>query len=158
MARKTERWPGPEFHSQAVFRAPLPFVFSWCTDFDPGDARREREDYMRRVIARTSRRVVYEDLSDDGKGWSWSRHVVRLDPPAHWHSDSIGSHRSLSLDYVLTPLAADRTRLDLRWRRRPTAIGLQKVSKRKVESGTNAAWRNFARELEKDYGKSRGRT
>jgi hypothetical protein len=151
MAKRARRLPGPEYHVKVEFRAPLPYVFSWCTDFDPHDARREKEEYARKILERTSRRVVYEDLADSDQGWSWARHVVTLHPPNWWHSDSVGTHRTSSLDYVLTRLPGERTRLDLRWRRRRTPLSTQTVSKREIERSTTAAWRNFARELEKDH-------
>jgi hypothetical protein len=155
MAKTAGRWPGPEYHVTAVFRAPLPYVFSWCTDFDPHDDRREKDRYTRKIVERKPRQVVFEDLTDSDQGWNWARHVVRLRPPNRWHSDSVGSHRTLTLDYVLTPLPRGRTRLDLRWKRRRTALATSKLSKRVVEKSTTRAWRNFARELEKDYRKSR---
>jgi hypothetical protein len=151
MAKIAEDWPGPEYHVTAVFRAPLPYVFSWCTDYGPHDDRLEKDEYARQIIERTPRRVVFEDLYDTGRGWSWARHVVRLRPPDRWHSDSIGTHRIATLDYVLTPLPRGRTRLDLRWRRKRTALSKEKRSKRAIEKSTTQAWRNFARELEKDY-------
>ena len=154
MAKKAVRWPGPEYHVKAVFRAPLPYVFSWCTDFDPHDDRREKDRYTRKIIERTPRRVVFEDLVDSDQGWNWARHVVTLHPPNHWHSESVGTHRTSTIDYVLTRLRGDRTRLDLRWKRRRTALSTSKRSKRVTEKSGTDAWRHFARELEKDYRKS----
>ena len=157
MPNPSLRWPGPEYHVHVEFRAPLPYVFSWCTDFDPHDDRREKDRYTRKIVERTPRRVVFEDLVDTDHGWTWARHVVTLHPPNWWHSDSVGSHRTVTLDYVLTRLGDERTRLDLRWRRRRTALGSAKISRRAYEKATTQAWRNFARELEKDYRKSRAR-
>ncbi|MGA8303396.1 MAG: hypothetical protein WA691_04980 [Thermoplasmata archaeon] len=155
MAKSTQRWPGPEYHVTATFRAPLSYVYSWCTDYDPQDDRRERDQYTRKVIGRTSRQVIFEDLVDSDRGWNWARHVVTLHPPNRWHSDSVGSHRTLSIDYLLTPLPGDRTRLDLRWKRKRTPLATTKVSKRVIEKSTTQAWRNFAHALEKDYRSSR---
>jgi hypothetical protein len=155
MAKMAERWPGPEYHVKAVFRAPMRYVFSWCTDFDPHDDRREKDQYTRKIIERTGRRVIFEDLVDSDQGWNWARHVVSLHPPNHWHSDSVGTHRTLTIDYLLTALPGDRTRLNLRWKRRRTALATTRVSKRTIEKSTTQAWRNFARELEKDYHKFR---
>jgi hypothetical protein len=157
MADVAEGWPGPEYHAKGVFRAPLPYVFSWCTDFDPDDDRREKDRYTRKIIERTPRRIVFEDLVDSDEGWNWARHVVTLHPPDSWHSESVGTHRALTIDYVLTRLSEDRTRLDLRWKRRPTPLATKVVSKRAAEKASNTGWRNFARELEKDYRKSRTR-
>jgi hypothetical protein len=152
---RAHRLPGPELHIRAEFRAPLPFVYAWCTDFDAGDAEREKEHYTRRVLERTPRRVVFEDLADGDEGWVWSRHVVTLRPPNAWHSESFGSHREASLDYVLTPLSPGRTRLDLRWRRRPTTRTRTRRSKSAIERESTAGWRHFARALERDYQRSR---
>jgi hypothetical protein len=146
------RWPGPEFHVTAEFRAPIEYVFAWCTDYRPDDARREHDSYDRRIVSRAPDQVVYEDLGDqDDGGWWWARHTVTLRPPNWWHSDSVGSHREVSLDYRLTALGPERTRLDLTWRRRPTALGAPKVSKRALERSTTAAWVHFAAALERDY-------
>jgi hypothetical protein len=157
MAKTAQRWPGPEYHVTAFFRAPLPYVFSWCTDFDPHDDRREKDQYTRKIVGRSSRRVVFEDLVDSDQGWNWARHVVTLHPPDRWHSDSVGSHRTLTIDYVLTRLSGQRTRLDLRWKRRRTALATTRLSKRVIERSTTAAWRHFARALEKDYRKQQRR-
>ncbi len=135
----------------------MPYVFAWCTDFDPSDDRREKDHYVRKVIERNRRRVVFEDLTDSDQGWSWARHVVTLRPPNRWHSESVGSHREITIDYVLTPLGSDRTRLDLRWKRRPTALATTRASQRAIEKSTTQAWRNFARSLEKDYRSSGAR-
>jgi len=151
------RGTGRPLHIRAEFRAPLEFVYAWCTDFDAGDAEREREHYTRRVLRRTARQIVFEDLEDDPSGWQWSRHVVTLHPPNAWHSESIGSHRESSLDYVLSPLADGGTRLDLTWRRRPTARATTVRSHRAIERASTASWKIFARALERDYRRSRRR-
>ena len=156
MPRRHAPSPGPEYHVTAEFRAPLPFVFRWCTDFRPNDDRLEGESYDRRVVRRARRNVVFEDLSDASSGgWSWVRHVVTLSPPDHWHSESLGSHRTASIDYRLTALGPERTRLDLVWRRRPTALAGRPPSKATIERETTRGWRNFARALERDYRRTR---
>jgi hypothetical protein len=154
MAGRRNPRRGTSYHVRSEFRAPRDFVFAWATDFAPDDARREKEDYARKIISRTARRVVYEDLVDSPKGWNWARHDVTLFPPVRWHSESVGSHRTASLDYVLTAVGPDRTRLDLRWRRWPTAIG-STIAKAVMERSTAQAWKNFGRELERDYRRSR---
>lgn len=158
MAKQREDFPGPEYHVSIEIGAPLRYVFAWCTDFRPGDDRLEKDRYTRKILHRSRRQVVFEDLSDAGKGWSLSRHVVDLYSPTRWHSESVGSHRVLTLDYTLTPLSTARTRFDLHWRRRPTALGSKPPSRAMVEKSTTQAWRNFAHALESDYRKNRKRT
>ena len=152
MARRNRRLPGPELHVRAEFRAPLDYVFAWCTDYTPQDARWEKERYQRRVLDRGPRRVVFEDLDEaGGGGWWWTHYTVDLRPPRRWSADAIGSHRSVHADYELTALDPERTRLDLRWRRQPTGIESKRTSRRQVERSTARAWRNFAAALERDY-------
>jgi hypothetical protein len=144
--------PKQSFHIQATFRAPIDFVFRWCTDYQADDARREKERYARRILDRSRRRVVYEDLEDaEGGGWRWARHEVTLRPPDRWTSVSPGSHRTLALDYRLTRLGPERTRLDLTWTRRSTGLAAARVVRGPYERATTVAWKHFAAALERDY-------
>jgi hypothetical protein len=147
------RWPGPSYEVRAVFQAPLDFVYRWCTDFTPHDARYEAEEYTRRILSRSAREVVYEDLESSKQGWFWSHHVVRLMPPNRWHSDSVGSHRAVSLDYRLSRLPGDRTELILRARRRPYGVGGKNPPKSGWEGPVAQSWKNFGRSIERDYRK-----
>ncbi|TLZ95182.1 MAG: hypothetical protein E6K04_00345 [Methanobacteriota archaeon] len=147
-------WPGPEYRILVSFRAPIDFVFAWCTDYTPGDAALEKETYQRKIIERTPRAVVFEDLDESKDGWDWSRAVVSLRPPNRWHMDGIGNNRDVVADYVLSGLPEGRTRLDLRWKRRPHGPG-PKLTKAGHEASSTRAWRRFASALEEDYKRSR---
>jgi hypothetical protein len=145
------------YHISTVLPVPLAFAFRWCTDFRPDDARREGESYERRILERSRRRVVYEDLESTAHGWRWARHEVTLRPPAQWHSDSVGNYRDASLDYRLTPLGPNRTRFELSWTRHPSALAGTPPSQSSTERETLRAWRSFARAMESDFRKSRRR-
>jgi hypothetical protein len=108
-----KHWPSPRYEVESVFHAPLPFVYRWCTNFTPKDARYSREGYARRILRRSLGEVIFEDLYDTKAGWIWIRRVVRLLPPAGWHADSVGSDRALSLDYRLSKLPGERTLLTI---------------------------------------------
>lgn len=152
MARRVQpRWPGPTYQVRVEFRAPLEFVYRWCTDYTPEDAKYEGESFQRRILRRSRREVVYENLDEVGRGWWWSRYVVRLMPPNRWHADSIGSHRSLRLDYRLSRLPGDRTQLILRARRRPTIMGERNPSRAEWEREVGASWEKLRRSLERDF-------
>ncbi|MCI4352357.1 MAG: hypothetical protein L3K14_03090 [Thermoplasmata archaeon] len=159
MARLFERrrWPGPEYHVQATFRAPRPYVFAWCTDYSPGDAQLEGEGYRRMVVQRTRRRVVFEDLEESPRGWDWTRCDVELTPPDRWHMESTGNRREVVADYQLTELPDRRTQLDLWWRRRPGLLEFTPRSKTEGERSGTVGWKHFTRALERDYRKSRPR-
>lgn len=150
-------WPGPTYQVRCVFRAPLEFVYRWCTDYTPHDAKLESGSYRRRILRRSAREVVYEDLDDAGEGWAWSRHVVHLRPPDRWRSDSVGSHRTIALDYRLSRLPGGKTQLVLTAHRRPSGIGGRNPPRSQWELSVGRSWRQFARALERDYRKQETR-
>src|SRR6266550_3230412 len=78
--------------------------FAWCTDYTPDDAKLEGESYQRKIIERSRRRVVFEDLEETKDGWVWGQDVVTLLPPDRWHMDGVGNRRDVTADYKLTKL------------------------------------------------------
>jgi len=139
------------YEFRSTFQAPLPYVFRWCTDYSPEDPRLEKENYTRRVLSRSARRVIFEDLYDEPVGWVWSHDVVTLSPPDHWHADIVGTHREWTIDYRLHVLPDGRTGLSFRGRRRPTPLGGRNPPKPQLVRELKALWRNFGRALERDY-------
>jgi hypothetical protein len=150
------RRPGPEYHVTVTIHAPLPFVFQWCTDYTAGDASLEGERFERRVLERTKKRIVFEDLDRDRDGWIWKRFTVTLRPPNAWTAESIGNRRQLTLHYGLSDAGDGRTRLDLRWKRRPSLLPTHVPSKATIERDSTAGWRRLARALERDYRQGSG--
>jgi len=153
MAARTIRsgWVGPEYRIQVTFRAPIDFAFAWCTDFSSEDGKLGGESFQRKVVERTPRRVVFEDLEETRDGWIWSREVVTLRPPNRWHMEGIGNRRDVTADYLLTSLPTGGTRLDLRWRRRPNVPGAGKLTKAQREASALRSWKRFASAMERDY-------
>lgn len=142
------------------FEAPLPFVYAWCTDYGPEDARLAGEDRAigleRRIVARTARRVVFENLYDEGPGWGWERHTVTLRPPDRWHSDGLGNYQEAHLDYRLIGLPGGRTRLEMRWRSRPAGLARgRRASRATIERFVRDLWRLRRSVLERAYRRSR---
>ena len=145
------RWPAPVYRIQVDLSAPLSFVYRWCTDYRSDDGRRAGEVYDRRILSRSPRRVVYEDLWWRPDGWRWRRYAVTLRPPDRWHADSIGNVRDACIDYRLVPRGPDRTRLYLRLRRRPGPRAPHQPSRRSGERDLRGLWRNLSRALAADY-------
>jgi hypothetical protein len=148
------KWPGPEYHIQVDFRAPLPYVFAWCTDYSAGDAVLEGEHYRRKILQRKRREVIYEDLEEGPEGWYWARHFVHLRPPRRWSLLAKGNRSEVIGDYRLTKLPDGRTRLDLRWQRRPGVLKFLRRPKAAAERASTIGWKRFARALERDYRRS----
>jgi hypothetical protein len=147
--------PSARYEIRTEFRAPLEFAFRWCTDYSTDDARLEKETFQRRVLRRTKKNVVYEDLDTTPEGWMWSRWSVRLDPPGHWHGESIGNYRTWSIDYRLRSLPDGRTEFRMTGQRRPVGLARRNPSKRAMEANLRTIWKNFGKALEADYRKSR---
>ena len=151
------RSPSQRYELRVRFDAPLPFVYRWCTDYRADDPERENENYQRRILTRSKREVVFEDLATESGGWRWSRHTVSLTPPDRWHSDSIGNYREYSLDYTLRPLSGRRTELLLTARRRPALLGGPNPSAARFRLDAGRGWKQLRRSLERDYLRSRRR-
>lgn len=139
------------YRYRITFNAPRPFVFRWCTDYQPTDPKLEGERYSRRVLERTARRVVYEDLEETPKGWAWARHVVTLRAPRHWHSDSVGNYRNYRLEYDLEELADGRTELKFLGKRTTSLLGTSHPTPAAFARSMDHAWRKFRSQLERDY-------
>lgn len=148
-----------EYLVRSTFRAPLPFVYRWCTEYDPEDGRYSGEGYQRRILNRSARQVVFEDLYDTKHGWIWIHRTVQLLPPTRWHAESVGSDRILTVDYLLSELPGECTQLTIHARRRPYATGTANPSKIEWERDVTRNWERFGRVLEKEYRGGRvGRT
>jgi hypothetical protein len=145
------KWVGPEYRIRVTFDAPIDYVFAWCTDYTPQDAKLEGEAYTRKIIERRKRQVIFEDLEETKTGWDWGRDVVTLRPPTRWHMKGVGNHRDVEADYRLKTLPNGRTELDLRWRRRPKVPDAAKLTKAQREASSLRAWKLFGAALEQDY-------
>jgi hypothetical protein len=145
------RFPGPEFHVATTFRAPLEYVYRWCTDYTPHDPVLEGEKFLRKVLEKTRRRAIFEDLEETPTGWDWARSVVTLHPPDGWILEQIGNRSDAAAVYRLTRLPDGRVQLDLAWRRRSHVPSEERLSKRARELRSSHAWERFARALERDH-------
>ena len=151
------RLPLPEYHVSVIIRAPLPFVYDWCTDYTPDDLRYGGEKGERRILQQGYKRVVFENLYDVGKGWGWERHVVTLSAPNSWHSEGRGNYFESSLDYKLTDLSQGKTKLNMHWRSRPGPMSRGRMaSKSGIERYVTLLWRRRARFIEREFRKKVG--
>jgi len=99
-----------------VIRAPLRYVYDWCTDYRDDDGRfsKARSPPTYRVTQVSPRRVVRIRIAGGpGRDPAMAVDLVRLNPPYSWHLDQIDETDQQSLDYRLTSLGRKRTRLQL---------------------------------------------
>ncbi len=145
------------YEIKRTFRAPLPFVYAWCTDYTPEDRKLEGDPGSRQIIKRSSRVVTYEDLNQTPHGWMWSRQTVTLRPPDRWHAMAVGNYRTWNLDYSLRELPDGRTEFTMRGERRSTPLGVRNPPKAVLEKELLEMWGNLGRALERDFRSSRRR-
>ena len=98
-----------------VIDAPLAYVYDWCTDFRPDDAKLEGGAKRRhRVVKVSPQRLVRVKAVDKGaENPVMAVELVRLHPPDAWHKDTIGEGDLDSMDYKLTALGPNKTRFTL---------------------------------------------
>jgi hypothetical protein len=145
------------YEIKRVFRAPIGFAYDWCTDYTPNDRKLEGDPGSRRIIRKTRRTAVYEDLNETPHGWMWSRQTITLQPPNRWYGIADGNYRRWKLNYSLRELSGGRTEFTMHGERRATPLGVKNPPKAEMEKELKVMWRNLGRALERDYRKSRRR-
>ena len=97
-----------------MVHAPLHYVYDWCTDFRSDDGKFSRSKPRFRVIKLSPRRVVRVRMTPIGaKGPVVAVELVRLRPPNAWHVDGIDEGDFGAVDYKLTRLGPEKTRVTL---------------------------------------------
>jgi hypothetical protein len=134
-----------------TFRAPIDFSYAWCTDYTSTDRKLQGDPGARKILRKTSRTAVYEDLNETPHGWMWSRQVVTFHPPRRWTAVAVGNYRTWNLDYSLRALPDGSTEFTMRGERRATRLGGRNPPKAVLEKELQTMWRNLGKALERDY-------
>jgi hypothetical protein len=135
-----------------TFRAPLDYVFRWCTDFREDDGKMTGSKAKRIFLERSAKRIVWiSEFKEKGKAKEGVR-VVWLQPPNSWTLDTCGDQREIG-EYNLTQKGKNKTRLDMKFQ-----IGFESKDevedKKKWEKEVTEEWEIFGRHLENDYSES----
>jgi hypothetical protein len=140
-------------HVSKTIRAPLRFVYNWCTDYRDTDPLITGSKSKRKILMKDKHRVVYVSIyRRDGKTRS-AVDVVTLHPPKAWHLDFIGDEDDELGDYVLTTLGPRRTRLDMTFTEHYKVRNAP--SKEEDIKQIHEIWGKYAAALEKDYARKR---
>ena len=141
-------------HAQVTktVKAPIEYVYEWCTDFRNDDGKFSSSKPSHKVIHMGSNRVVrIIERASPVQGHTVVVELVRLAPPDAWHKDQIGETDLDAVDYKLARLGPGRTQVTLslteRWMTRKHPTRSQWVSK------ANKTWDNLVAALEEDYRK-----
>ena len=143
--------------SKAV-NAPLPYVYSWCTDFRSDDPKITGSTSERIVLQKTRKRVIYTQIytGADGKrkvGLS----IVTLRPPRSWHLDFFGEEDDETGEYRLKSLGKDKTRLDMVFREKWKKAMVKVPSVEEQVKNTDRVWDKYIAALEKEYSSKMGK-
>ena len=140
------------FRVSKIINAPLKFVYDWCTDYREEDNKIIGSDTETSIVQRTKRRVLYITSEKDGDKSISSINIVSLKPPNGWHLDFAGPTADEDVDYKLTRIAPNKTRLVLKVR-----VDYKISSppgKEEGETGTSQKWDKFVTALESDCRRS----
>ena len=141
------------FHVSKIIHAPLRFVYEWCTDYRETDPRITGSKSKRKILMKTSHRVVYV-VSYRSRGKMRSGvDVVTLYPSKAWHLDFVGDEDDESGDYVLSSLSPRKTRLDMTFTERYKVS--KAPSKAQDARHVRELWSKYAVALERDYARTR---
>ena len=134
--------------------APLRYIYDWCTDYREDDWRLSPKVTVKpafRVLRISPHRVIRIRLTptgtDDPK---IAVDVVRLNPPADWHTDQIDERDRMAIDYHLVRLGPRKTRLELyvteRWMTRE-----YQPTPRELRAKVSNTWKHFSDAIEERY-------
>ena len=137
------------YKASKTFRAPLDYVFQWCTDFREDDGEMVGSKAKRTFVERTDKRIIWvAEYKEKGKNKEGVR-VVWLHPPDAWHLDTCGDGREVG-EYKLAVKGKNKTRLDMKFRISYDSKD-EAPDKKKWEKDVDEEWDTFASHLENDY-------
>jgi hypothetical protein len=140
-------------HVSKTIRAPLQFVYDWCTDYRDSDPKITGSKSKRKILLKNRHRVVYVvNYRSRGKQRS-AVDVVTLYPPRAWHLDFTGDEDDEIGDYVLTSLGPRKTRLDMKFKEH-YKISRAPTQAQDVKS-THEVWDKYVAALERDYARKK---
>lgn len=142
----------PETHTyqvSKVIKAPLKFVYDWCTDFREDDNQITGSKTQRKILQKTKRRVIYISTYDREGRMMSGVNIVTLRPPKAWNLEYVGEEEDEIGRYKLTRLGPSKTRLDM------TFTEKYKINdaptKEEDKSVTDQTWDKYVARLEMDY-------
>ena len=146
---------GTVYQIEHAFHVPLNFAYRWCTDYTTDDGKLAGDGHLRRIVSKSARVIVYEDLYDNPEGWFWSRQTVALHPPNRWTARAEGNYRSWELEYTLSRIDDSATRFRFWGRRRAVGLGIRNPSQAAMKQELTEMWSHYGRAMEADYRRTR---
>jgi len=133
-------------------KAPLSFVYAWCTDFREDDPQISGLKRRIVILEKTRRRYIMSVRSKSHGRIVTAARIVSLKPPNSWHLDWIGDEHRETGDYRLTRLSGSATRLSMTFKVRNENPGASNEAAF-VKEVNALMWDKYAAALESDYRK-----
>ena len=118
MRRRSVQGQRRTLRFRKVIRAPLPFVYRWCTDFREDDHRLTEDiyHYAARILLREPRRIVREVVvPGPNRNRNTELEIITLAPPNGWSLRKLSVTDDKRGTYRLTSLGSNRTALEMRF-------------------------------------------
>jgi hypothetical protein len=136
-------------HVSKIIKAPVRFVYDWCTDFREDDSKISGSKTRRIVLQKTKRRSVYISAFIWAGRSRYGVNIVTLRQPNGWHLEYVGEEADEIGDYRLTKLGRGRTRLDMAFKEEYKIRGAP--TRKEMMKHTNEIWDRYVAALERDY-------
>ena len=141
------------YHVSKIIKAPLKYVYDWCTDYREDDNQITGSKTQFRILQKTNRRVIYLSTSKwYGKAMVAVK-MVMLRPPKAWYLDQIGQVEDVVGIYTLTRLGPEKTKLNMRFTEKYKLRDAP--SKEQDRNDVAQMWNKYVAALEKDYASRR---
>lgn len=128
--------------------APLPFVYSWWTDFREDDPAITGQSRKVSILEQSPNRFIMSVRYKNGGREMTAARIVSLEPPDAWHLDWIGDEHNETADYKLIRIGKTKTRARATFTVTNKAGSLNPADFLK---DTGVVWDRFLAVLESDY-------
>lgn len=133
-------------------RAPLDFVYNWCTDFRIDDPKITGSNSKRLVLEKSRDRAIYVALNNkiDDYGRGGRIYLVKMEPPNTWRLQAHGNGFDTIGEYQLTRISSKDTQLRITFTHTyyDKSVMPTKVEK---EMDSKRSWTKYVNALEKDF-------
>ncbi|MFZ1023231.1 MAG: hypothetical protein WAN87_03765 [Thermoplasmata archaeon] len=138
-----------------LIRAPLPFVYRWCTDYRNDDDRLTNSIYQYRsriVLSERARVIRIITVPGRNRNRSTDVEIITLQPPNRWHLDKFSVSDDEKGDYRLISKRPQLTVLEMRFRTAWKVTRLPDL--RRYKALFNRVWDKYVDLIEKEFGRS----
>jgi hypothetical protein len=152
MARQRVKTTARDYRFSKLVRAPLPFVFRWCTDYRDDDDRLTDSiyHYQAKIVLREPSRIVrLISVPGTDRNRSTDVEIITLRPPNRWHLAKFSVSDDQIGNYLLTSRGPRLTLLEIRFRQKWKIRRLP--DRRRYQALFNRVWDRYVEVMETEF-------